>query len=77
MDKGSIIQVIDANNPFFGCIMIVDEVKSFGCTAHSQWLGDRNEKGHFLNGMICGRFEAKQYVVVGRVAVTTQSTNEG
>lgn len=70
MDTGSIIQVIDVNNPFFGCVMIVDEVKPFGCSAYLQWIGEPNQKGHYLSGKIFGRFESKQYVVVGRVAMS-------
>lgn len=73
MDTGSIIQIIDPNNRFFGCIMIVDEVKPFGCTASAQALGRLNKRRHYLRGSFFGRFETKQYVVVGRVAMTTQT----
>ncbi len=67
MEKNDIVQIVDETHPWFPCLMIVDEVKSFDVRAYvivPQSNDGSQEVGHAYN-----RLNFNQIERVGKVAV--------
>lgn len=62
MKKGDIVQIIDEKHPWFPCLLIVDEVKSWGVQAAC--LIPNSNKQHDV-GRAINRLKTEQVEVVG------------
>ena len=57
MDKGSIIQIIDEKHPWYPCVLVVDEVKSWGIVAYISMPLEKGNVGEAFNRIEEGKYE--------------------
>jgi len=67
MEKDDIVQIIDAKHPWFPCLLIVDEVKSWGVQA-ACLIPNSNTKNDV--GRAFNRLKTEQVEVVGEAVIS-------
>ena len=67
MEKDDIVQIIDAKHPWFPCLLIVDEVKSWGVQA-ACLIPNSNTKNDVRRAF--NRLKTEQVEVVGEAVIS-------
>ena len=64
--KGDIVQITNETHPWFSCLLIVDEPKSFGCHAYVS-IPQRNDKQEISTAY--NRLKREDYVTIGAAVI--------
>lgn len=67
LEKGSIVQIANEDHQWFPCLIVVDEIKSFGIQGYI--VMPTNDKEPNMPAYI--RLKAEDYILVGQVAFGT------
>lgn len=67
MEKWDIVQIVDSKHPWFPCLLIVDEVKSWGVQAYV--LVPSSNDGSKPPSLAVNRLEYDEIVRVGASAI--------
>lgn len=66
METGNIIQIIDEEHHWFPCLLVVNEIKSFGVMAYITIPDNDRDKA---NGNAFIRLKKNQYKFVGKAEI--------
>ncbi len=67
---GDVIQIIDKEHPWFPCLLIVDEVKSFGVRAYA--LVPKSNDGSEAPSQALNRLKFDQILKIGNAAIVVE-----
>lgn len=74
MEPGDIVQITDESHPWFPCLLVVDEVKSWGVQAYVTIPKSNNNTE--LPGQAYNRLPFKKIKKVGAAVITLAEHNE-
>lgn len=71
IQTGDIIQITNKEHNWFPCLLIVDEVKSWGCTAYALIPNPQSSTGQAFN-----RIKAEDYEKVGTAHIVNSDEEQ-
>ena len=71
INKGDIVQITDENHHWFPALIVVSEVKGFGCQGYAMVPDESAEQGNNLGGRAYIRLNENTYEKVGHAVLVS------